>query len=276
MDKTVLRKVQLTQLEIAKEIKRVCDENDINYFLDSGTLIGAVRHKGFIPWDDDMDIGMLRSDYDKFVELAPEKLGEDFFLQTWDNDVNYPLAFAKVRKKNTKYIEAVACKSGAYNELYVDVFPYDVYPDDERVAIKTIKKVRLYKNILMMQCKYEPWARHQNRFVKILVGIKYFPYYILGKVKSKNKIKQQCNMYMKKFNNEKNIKWLYEQGGAQCGKVKLPIKCFETFTIMEFENENFKCPNDFDAVLTRMYGNYMELPPVEERENRHNIIKIEL
>ena len=106
MEKDLLRKVQLTQLEIAKEIHRVCEENDIRYFLSDGTFLGAVRHQGFIPWDDDMDIGMLREDYEKFCRIAPQKLGEKYVFQNWYTDPNYGLPFGKVMKRGTVYQES--------------------------------------------------------------------------------------------------------------------------------------------------------------------------
>ena len=110
MERELLRKVQLTQLEIAKEIRRVCEENDIPYFLTCGTLLGAVRHQGFIPWDDDMDVGMLRENYEKFCRIAPEKLKPEYCWQSWYTDPNYALPFGKVRKRGTLYLEAKSHK----------------------------------------------------------------------------------------------------------------------------------------------------------------------
>ena len=106
MEQELLRKVQLTLLEIAVEIKRVCEENDIRYFLSDGTFLGAVRHQGFIPWDDDMDMGMLRADYEKFCRVAPTALKPEYCLETWDLDAGYGLPFAKVMKRNTVYLES--------------------------------------------------------------------------------------------------------------------------------------------------------------------------
>ena len=101
MDKKTLRKVQLVQLEIAKEIARICEENKINYYLIGGTLLGAIRHKGFIPWDDDLDIGMIRSDYEKFMQIAPKCLDDKYALIDWKSDLIYPHPMGKIIKKGT-------------------------------------------------------------------------------------------------------------------------------------------------------------------------------
>ena len=116
MEQEILRKVQMTQLEIAKEIRRVCEENNIRYFLADGTFLGAVRHQGFIPWDDDMDLAMPRADYERFCRIAPEKLDPKYCLQTWYSDPNYALPFGKVVKRNTVYLEGRAQRSRALSE----------------------------------------------------------------------------------------------------------------------------------------------------------------
>src|SRR5690554_1155344 len=106
MRNNLLREVQLVQLEILKSIKDICEKEGISYFLDSGTLLGAVRHKGFIPWDDDLDIGMLRYDYNKFISAAPKYIDEfGLIIQDWHSDKSYGQPFLKVRKKGTHYVE---------------------------------------------------------------------------------------------------------------------------------------------------------------------------
>lgn len=99
-----LKELQKVLLDILKEVKRVCDENNIDYFIIAGTALGAVRHKGFIPWDDDIDIGMTRDNYEKFIKIANTKLSEEFFLQTMETEEETPFYFAKVRKNKTKFI----------------------------------------------------------------------------------------------------------------------------------------------------------------------------
>ena len=153
----LMKKVHKVQLEMALEVKRICQNNNIKYFIIAGTLLGSVRHGGFIPWDDDLDIGMLREDYDRFIKIAQKEIGEEYFLQTWDTDSGFALPIAKIRKNGTKFIEQNSSKSELHNGIYIDIFPFDNVPDsDFKKKLQNIVTYILKRFILIKQ-GYEVW-----------------------------------------------------------------------------------------------------------------------
>lgn len=270
MDQKTLRKVQLVQLEIAKEIRRVCQENDIKCFLDGGTLLGAVRHQGFIPWDDDLDMGMQREDYERFLKIAPQKLSPQYCLVTWYNEKNYGHAFAKVCKKNTVYIEQKAKKQCRENGIYVDIFPYDVYQEKDGFRQQGIWLNLLHK-LIWAKCGYVTW--NENGRINWKKYISYIPFRIAACFISKKAMIKKYDVLAVKYN-QTNGKFLQEQDCFNYGKSVVPREILNSLVDLKFEDTTFPCAAGYDTYLKALYGNYMKLPPAEERENRHQIIEV--
>ena len=275
MEQELLKKVQHAQLEISVEIKRICDENGIAYFLDSGSLLGAARHKGFIPWDDDMDFGMLADEYEKFLRIAPEKLGEGYELQSWDTDDGYPFAFCKVLKIGTEFVEDVFETSKKRNELFVDIFPYYPFPTDETLQKKQMRGIQAYKHILMVQSGMTPWTRPDKFIGKVKVWMMYLPFIILSLFVRREKAKKR---YMETLNLSKTEKYesVFPAGTSKYGRWVIPKSCFDSYIDLPFEDTSFKAPVDYKLYLTSAYGDYMKLPPEDQRGNRHIVVRVKL
>lgn len=269
MDQERLQKVRWVQLEIAKEIRRVCEENDISYFLAHGTFLGAVRHGGFIPWDDDMDMGMLRQDYEKFCRIAPSKLKPEYCLQTWYTELNYGLPFGKVMKRGTVYLENKKTRRLENNGIYVDIFPYDYAPEDpvERNRL-TAELLSIYRTKLM-KSGYQPWMENDRIVWKKRIG--YLYYQLKALLISQQSLAREYDTLAVAVPDSPII-------CERNGRTKLD--CYDRSFIEElaeytFEGETFRGPKNFDQYLTSLYGDYMVLPPEGERENRHQIIEID-
>ncbi len=271
MDQITLRKVQLVQLEIAKEIKRVCEQNNIGYFLDSGTLLGAVRHKGFIPWDDDMDMGMLRADYEHFLRIAPQALNPQYVLLCWQEDERYPHQFAKVMKRGTLYHEETN-HGGSFEGIFVDVFPYDRLPEDRQALKHTRFCLTAYRAMIRAKCKYQTWTSHGKFHVKR--WIKNLPFRILSLFYKRADLRMRYDRLAQSHNQDAPFRYYVSQGVETYGDWCIPHHCLEEFTELPFEDTSFRVPKDYDAYLTHAYGNYMTLPPVEKRGDQHSIVEV--
>ena len=125
-----MNELQKVELDILQHFIEACEKLNVQYFLVCGSALGAKRHGGFIPWDDDMDVGMYREDYNKFMEQAPAILPEGYFLQNYKTDPAYSNVFAKLRNSNTTYIEKTAAELKINHGIYIDIFPLDGYPED--------------------------------------------------------------------------------------------------------------------------------------------------
>lgn len=254
----ILRDLQLTILEILKEIKRVCEKYDIDYFLAGGTLLGAVRHKGFIPWDDDADIGMVRSEYNKFIKVCLNgALSSKFILQSYETDSAYCDEFIRIRMNDTLCVIPYH-RSRGYHHLgvFVDIFPYDKSNTND---VKKIDKLRhkisvINKFIQIKTTKFELMKTKKAKFIKIL--ILFVP----------TRLFLKCRGNMENRFNKTDTHYYVDL--CSCYETKRAIfdkNIIEELIDLEFETLSFKGLKNYDSFLKTVYGDYMVLPPLEKR-----------
>lgn len=266
-----LPKLHSCELLIAKEVKRICDENGIKYFMIAGTLLGAVRHKGFIPWDDDMDIGMLREDYENFIKLAKTDLGNQFFLQTPETDSAYGLNFAKILLKDTSLVEASAANN-AVKGISIDVFPFDAVPESAEEEAKHKRRTYFLRRLLLAKQNYNVCGK--NEYVKRLV---YMGLKVIAAFYSREKLCKMLDSECKRYNTVgKTPEKIVNIGGAYgYDKETILREWVDSMAEIPFEDTVFAAPVEYISYLEYFYGDYMALPPEEKRYNRHGVVDVD-
>lgn len=256
-------------LEIALEIKRLCEEHDIKYFLIGGSLLGAVRHQGFIPWDDDMDIGFLREDYQKFLGVCRQELSDKFTLVTTD-EPKYGLPYGKIMLKNTVFLENGAPVLDCGNCVFVDIFPIDRLPDSNLQRRFHASLINLFKFVLLNKCNYPILKTQEMTATGYLISV--FSHFL-----SKAFIVANLNRLLMLYNCRQS-NYYYNSGSAYAyGKEIFPACSLEgDVAYLQFCGHSFPCPNNYEKVLELLYGDYMQLPPEDKRYNRHGVVEIDL
>ena len=243
MDSIQLRALQMMEFEMLLEVDRICNKHNLRYYLIGGTALGAVRYGGFIPWDDDIDVAMPRHDYEQFLKICSQELPENYCLQTFKSQPHFPLPFAKVTRDDTTFIEASLQKLKIHHGIFVDVFPLDGVP--RSVVLRAVQ------DVLVKIAAHIP--------IGVSKRLTFFRCFSIDWIISRASL-------------DKSESWAYRFGGP---REIMDRNVWGNPKLIEFEGHSFPVPQRCDAYLANLYGNYMEPPPVEQR-NGHSPVVVDL
>ncbi len=255
---------QLTiQLDILKYVANFCEKNGLRYFLADGTLIGAVRHHGYIPWDDDIDIRMPRPDYEKMCELFNNKDNEGTYHLIQPSDEEAQHYFVKIFDTRTIKIEPYLNYKKGLIGIDIDVFPIDGAPSDSNEYDQYQKTIRGYNKAYMLKKKtlFRRMLTIGKDFVKKRFKARFCPFMSCKAIASK--VKQLSTQ-----NNFDTSEFVCHLGIGD--RFRFPRSSYNDYIMMQFEDTQFRIPCGYDVILTAHYGDYMKLPPVEKQVTHHS------
>jgi len=266
MDQDTLVKLHSVMLEILNEFVRICEENNLTYFLAYGTLLGAVRHEGFIPWDDDIDVAMPRNDYEKFINLCENNNDSNYYILSNKCPINtyyHYITFAKFCKRNTIYAETTR-NEGDFCGIFIDIWPYDnTYPllaPLQTALIHSGHKLYRMKTYTSSVYKSRKHLKLQS-FLKKLIPT----WFCISFYKFTIKL---CCIYNK--HNTEYISFFSDWWSYK--KVLMKRKDIFPLCKLKFGEKDYYAPNNYDLYLKIKYYDYMTLPPVEERKTHGKYI----
>ena len=251
------------QLELAVELDRVCRQENIKYSLYGGSVIGAVRHNGFIPWDHDIDIAMPRKDYERFVQYWLDNPSEKFFFSNYKSEPKYPNNWGKFRLETTVFLEKELKDLNLHKGVFIDVHPIDnILPCTLQVQAKLSS---FWACVHHVKCGMYNGENKGKLFVYRLFS--WLPYGMINWLRDTTM----------RANNIFHTKYVYKLAHPNGGIYPIPRETFEELIEHSFEDKMFFIPKNYDEFLTKRYGNYMEFPPeAEEYECCTSIIECKL
>ncbi len=257
-----MNELQKIELDLFQCFAQTCEKLDIPYFLVCGSALGAARHEGFIPWDDDFDVGMYREDYNKFMELAPALLPEGMFLQNYKSDPQFPYVFAKLRNSNTTFLQTVLADLDINHGVYIDIFPLDGYPQDPKEQKKLARKKKSFKRQLNCALKMPTNLSLKG---KVLIAF----YKMLGCHKRTAKILEKYEACISQYS-VADAERICNHGTWYGEKDYILKEYYGKGTDGVYEGLTVRVPEKTDEYLTSLYGDWRTPPPPEKQKPSHD------
>lgn len=250
--------------EILDVIDFVCKKNNLRYSIAYGTLLGAIRHSGFIPWDDDIDIVMPRDDYERLLEIWSLEVPSDYIVQHYKKDIDLVNNFAKIRKNHTTFLQSEFEKNRLYHKgIFVDIFPIDRVP--KNIISRNLQYIACAINLLYTRGYTSNGRGLRTKCERMLLKLKKEKQII---------VREKLESFIIRYNSQSNLS-MFSFSTILDSKTYLPANLFDDLELKEFNGKYYSCTKLYDDVLKIWYGDYMKLPPKEEQVWKHHPILLD-
>lgn len=271
-DPQILKKLQCAQVEILKDFIKVCEKYGLDYIMLGGTGIGVVRHQGFIPWDDDIDVAMPRKDYDRFLDVMNDEIGDKYQILTPLKDKNYACNVTHLQRKGTKFVPYQSRRLKCDLCIDIDIFPMDYVPDSPKKRRNQLKKTWILNKLIYLCGSPDPIIPLTGFKKKIAGQICFCTHYILKVLHISPQFLYKCLIREATRYNDHPTNYMNAFEVTMSDHAYISMDEMYPLKKMPFEDIMVCMPNKYDTYLRRLFGDYMVMPPVEKRVNHAPMI----